>query len=114
MCFAQEKAPRAEGRCAAFWSDDPRGGALFSFILVWPPTWEGTALLPTAMVFVSYGFVLVQVQVHVQSPCSLLVVIHSALLASVDCSSLFRGCCGVGTAVASSRECLGAGEAAFP
>ena len=67
MCFAQEKAPRAEGRCAAFWSDDPRGGALFSFILVWPPTWEGTALLPTAMVFVSYGFVLVQVQVQHQA-----------------------------------------------
>ena len=65
MCFAQEKAARAEGRCAAFWSDDPRGGALFSFILVWPPTWEGTALLPTAMVFVSYGFVLVQVPVPV-------------------------------------------------
>ena len=39
------------------------GGHRLFLILVWPPTREGTALLPTALVFVSNGFVLVQVQV---------------------------------------------------
>ena len=43
------------------------GGHRLFLILVWPPTREGTALLPTALVFVSNGFVLVQVQVRLPS-----------------------------------------------
>ena len=60
----QDKAPKGGERCCAtFWSDDLRGRAT-SFLDFWCGPREGTALLPTALAFVSYGFVLVQVQVE--------------------------------------------------
>ena len=54
----QDKAPKGGERCCAtFWSDDLRGRAT-SFLDFWCGPREGTALLPTALVFVSNGFVL--------------------------------------------------------
>ena len=81
--YAQEKASKQRDAAKFCWVVMTyEGGNRLFLIFVWPPTREGTVLYPAELIFVSNGFVLVQVMFSRRSRVAPLLLKTEILLAS--------------------------------